>query len=68
VKRKAHPDNKKKKIVAMTQKGQQALEVAGQRDALDDIIRTMSSEKYARLWDLLEELKDRAAVVSEAFE
>lgn len=68
VKRKAHPDNKKKKIVAMTQKGQQALEVAGQRDALDDIIRTMSSEKYARLWDLLEELKGRAAAVSEAFE
>ena len=67
VKRKAHPDNKKIRIVAMTQKGQQALEVAGRRHVLDDILRTMSSEKYARLWDLLEELKDRAAAVSEAF-
>jgi len=67
VKRKAHPDNKKIRIVAMTQKGQQALEVAGRRHVLDDILRTMSSEKYERLWDLLEELKDRAAAVSEAF-
>lgn len=63
VKRKTHPDNKNSKIVVMTKKGQEALELAGQRHILDEIISGMIFEKYEQLWDLLEELKDRAVQV-----
>lgn len=64
VKRKAHPDNKKVKIVTMTKKGQEALKVAKQHDVLEDIIGEMSLRKFEQLWDLLEELKDRAAYIN----
>lgn len=63
VKRKAYPNNKKIKIVTITKKGREALEVARQYDVLGDIIGKMPSEKYEQLWDLLEELKDRAAYI-----
>jgi len=67
VKRKAHPDNKKIKIVVMTKKGQQALETAGKRNVLPDIIGTLPEQKFKELWDLLEEIKERAASVAEEF-
>jgi DNA-binding MarR family transcriptional regulator len=64
VKRKAYPDNKKVKIVTITEKGQEALIVAKQHDVLADIIGEMSPRKFEQLWDLLEELKDRAAYIN----
>jgi DNA-binding MarR family transcriptional regulator len=64
VKRKAYPDNKKVKIVTITEKGQEALIVAKQHDVLADIIGEMSPRKFEQLWDLLEELKDRAAHIN----
>ncbi len=64
VKRKAYPDNKKVKIVTITKKGQEALKVAKQHDVLADIIGEMSPRKFEQLWDLLEELKDRAAYIN----
>ncbi len=64
VKRKTYPDNKKVKIVTITKRGQEALEAARQHDVLGDIIGGMSSEKFEQLWDLLEELEDRAAVMA----
>jgi DNA-binding MarR family transcriptional regulator len=64
VKRKAYPDNKKVKIVTITKKGQEALKVAKQHDVLADIIGEMSLRKFEQLWDLLEELKDRAAYIN----
>ncbi len=64
VKRKAYPDNKKVKIVTITKKGQEALNIAKQRDVLVDIIGEMSPRKFEQLWDLLEELKDRAAYIN----
>ncbi len=67
VKRKARPDNKKIKIVVMTKKGQEALETAGQHDVLPDIIGTLPEQKFEALWDLLEELRDRAASVADEF-
>ena len=65
VKRKTHPDNKKIKIVVITKKGQEALETAGQRDVLPDIIGTLPEQKFKDLWDLLEEIKEKAAFVTE---
>lgn len=64
VKRKAHPDNKKVKIVTITKMGQEALKIAKQHDILTDIIGEMSPRKFEQLWDLLEELKDRAAYIN----
>ena len=67
VKRKAHPDNKKIKIVTMTKKGQEALQSARRHDVLPDIIGSLPEEKFRDLWDLLEELKEKAALVTEEF-
>jgi DNA-binding MarR family transcriptional regulator len=64
VKRKAYPDNKKVKIVTITKKGQEALNIAKQHDVLADIIGEISPRKFKQLWDLLEELKDRAAYIN----
>jgi len=67
VKRKAYPGNKKIKIVVITQKGQEALQSALKHDVLPDIIGTLPEQKFTVLWDLLEELKDKAASVTEEF-
>jgi len=63
VNRKTHPDNNNAKIVVMTEKGRRAFEAARQRHILNEIIGEMTPEKYELLWDLLEELKDRAVQV-----
>lgn len=65
VKRKAHPDSKKIKIVVMTMKGQEALETAGQRNVLHDIIGALPHQKFENLWDLLEEIKEKATFATE---
>ncbi len=67
VKRKAHPDNKKLKIVVMTKKGREALQTALQHNVLPEIIGTLSEYKFRELWDLLEELKDKAISVTAEF-
>ena len=67
VKRKAHPENKKIKIVVMTEKGQEALETALQHNVLPAIIGTLPEHKFRDLWNLLEELKDKAASVIDEF-
>ena len=67
VKRKAHPENKKIKIVVMTEKGQVALETALQHNVLPAIIGTLPEQKFRDLWNLLEELKDKAASVIDEF-
>lgn len=67
VKRKAHPDNKKIKVVVMTKKGQEALETAGQHDVLPDIIGTLPEQKFRDLWDMLEDLKNEAVSVTEEY-
>ncbi len=65
VRRKAHKDNRKTKIVLMTKKGREALQSAQQNNVLPDIIGSLPDQKFKDLWDLLEELKDKAAFVIE---
>ena len=65
VKRKAHPGNKKLKIVVMTNKGRHALVSAQRNDVLTKIIGKLPEAKFRALWDVLAEVKDRSAVVAE---
>lgn len=59
--RKGYRDNKKLRKVAITRKGQEALEkLSSEKDILNVIMAALSSAEYEQLWALLEKLRAEA--------